>query len=126
MVSLWIRDGSTSWNCSMRPSVSTSLAPVSVGHGCFAIDPHPHVGSFHLPSSVQPARMAESVQSINFFTSLTNIATNNKRGDAMADTHTQDYFEDKGEGHVDTRERNVDCENKDEHLGCDMGIDVAG
>lgn len=43
--------------------------------------------------------------------------------------NTQDYFEnekDKVEGHVDTRERNFECENKDPHLGCDMGIDVAG
>jgi hypothetical protein len=29
-------------------------------------------------------------------------------------------------GHVDTREANFECANKDEHLGCDPGIDVAG
>ena len=29
-------------------------------------------------------------------------------------------------GHVDTRTANFECENKDEHLGCDPGIDVAG
>jgi len=42
---------------------------------------------------------------------------------------TQDYFEtdnEREEGHVDTRTRNHECENKDPHLGCDMGIDVAG
>jgi hypothetical protein len=44
----------------------------------------------------------------------------------MADNNTQDYFDDKREGHVDTREANFECERKDENLGCDMGIDVAG
>jgi hypothetical protein len=48
------------------------------------------------------------------------------RGDIMAENKTQDYTYDSSEGHVDTRERNFECENKDEHLGCDMGIDVAG
>jgi hypothetical protein len=33
---------------------------------------------------------------------------------------------EREEGHVDTRERNFECENKDPRLGCDMGIDVAG
>jgi hypothetical protein len=45
----------------------------------------------------------------------------------MADRH--DYIEsdiEREKGHVDTRERNFECENKDPHLGCDMGIDVAG
>jgi len=41
--------------------------------------------------------------------------------------NTQDYFhDDNNEGHVDTREKNFDCENKDPHLGCDLGIDVQG
>ena len=44
----------------------------------------------------------------------------------MAENKKQDYFDEKNEGHVDTRERNFECENKDPHLGCDMGIDVAG
>jgi hypothetical protein len=44
----------------------------------------------------------------------------------MADDRIQDYFDDNDEGHVDTRGRNFECDNKDEHLGCDMGIDVAG
>ena len=44
----------------------------------------------------------------------------------MAENKTQDYFDDKGEGHVDTRESNFKCENPDPNLGCDMGIDVAG
>ncbi|BBO79743.1 hypothetical protein DSCO28_03090 [Desulfosarcina ovata subsp. sediminis] len=44
----------------------------------------------------------------------------------MAENKSQDYFDDRNEGHVDTRERNFECENKDEHLGCDLGIDVAG
>jgi hypothetical protein len=41
----------------------------------------------------------------------------------------QDYVEtdqEREEGHVDTRERNFECENKDPHLGCDLGIDVQG
>ena len=43
-------------------------------------------------------------------------------------TDTNDYIEtedEKKEGHVNTREQNFECENKDPHLGCDMGIDVA-
>jgi hypothetical protein len=30
----------------------------------------------------------------------------------MADNNTQDYFDDKSEGHVDTREANFECEKK--------------
>jgi len=43
--------------------------------------------------------------------------------------NTQDYFEtdeEREEGHVDTRSANFECEAPDEHLGCNMGIDVAG
>jgi hypothetical protein len=49
-----------------------------------------------------------------------------KRGDTMAEEKVQDFFEDNDEGHIDTREDNFNCENKDEHLGCDLGIDVQG
>jgi hypothetical protein len=52
--------------------------------------------------------------------------TTDPRGDIMADNKTQDYWKDDKDGHVDTRERNFECENKDEHLGCDPGVDVAG
>ena len=41
----------------------------------------------------------------------------------------QDYVEsdqEREKGHVDTREQNFECENKDPHLGCDLGIDVQG
>ena len=39
----------------------------------------------------------------------------------------EDYWEyEDGEGHVDTRKNNFECEKKDEHLGCNLGIDVAG
>jgi len=45
----------------------------------------------------------------------------------MADSNNyQETEEEREEGHVDTREKNFDCENKDPHLGCDPGIDVAG
>ena len=44
----------------------------------------------------------------------------------MNDTHTEDYFKDDDEGHVDTREDNFNCDNPDPNLGCDLGIDVAG
>ena len=44
----------------------------------------------------------------------------------MAENNIQDYSDDRKEGHVDTREINFECQNKDPHLGCDMGIDVAG
>lgn len=42
---------------------------------------------------------------------------------------TQNYVEtdeERESGHVDTREKNFECENKDPHLGCDLRIDVAG
>jgi len=44
-------------------------------------------------------------------------------------TDTNNYIEsdqEKEEGHVNTREQNFECENKDPNLGCDLGIDVAG
>ena len=44
----------------------------------------------------------------------------------MTENRTEDYFEDDNEGHVDTREKNFDCETPDKNLGCDMGIDVQG
>ena len=47
----------------------------------------------------------------------------------MANNNIEDYFESEEErdlGHVDTRSRNFECNNRDEHLGCDLGIDVAG
>ncbi len=44
----------------------------------------------------------------------------------MVEEKVQDYTDDRNEGHVDTREKNFECDNKDEHLGCDPGIDVAG
>lgn len=44
----------------------------------------------------------------------------------MANDRTQDYWDDNDDGHVDTRNRNFECETPDEHLGCDMGIDVQG
>ena len=44
----------------------------------------------------------------------------------MAENKTQDYTDDRSEGHVDTREANFKCDNPDPNLGCDMGIDLAG
>jgi hypothetical protein len=44
----------------------------------------------------------------------------------MSENKVQDYSDDKNEGHVDTREANFECEDKDKNLGCDPGIDVAG
>lgn len=44
----------------------------------------------------------------------------------MADNRIQDYFDDDNQGHVDTREFNFQCEEPDENLGCDLGIDVQG
>lgn len=44
----------------------------------------------------------------------------------MSDNRIQDYFDDSSEGHVDTREANFECDAPDEHLGCDLGIDVQG
>ena len=41
----------------------------------------------------------------------------------------QSYIEtdkEREEGHVDTRQKNFECEKPDKHLGCDMGIDVQG
>jgi len=45
----------------------------------------------------------------------------------MKKNQTKDYTEsEKRDGHVDTRETNFSCDNPDDHLGCDLGIDVAG
>jgi hypothetical protein len=44
-------------------------------------------------------------------------------------TNVQDYIEtdnEREEGHADTRGNNFECERPDEHLGCDLGIDVQG
>ena len=46
--------------------------------------------------------------------------------EAIMAENTQDYFDDRNDGHIDTRELNFECENKDPNLGCDMGIDVRG
>jgi hypothetical protein len=51
----------------------------------------------------------------------------NNGGDIM--TKVQDYIEtdnEREEGHADTRGNNFECETPDEHLGCDLGIDVQG
>jgi hypothetical protein len=53
----------------------------------------------------------------------------NTRGDIMTENKFEDYVEteqEKNEGHLDTRNSNFECENKDKNLGCDPGIDVAG
>ena len=47
----------------------------------------------------------------------------------MTENRIESYVEsekESNEGHVDTRNRNFECENPDTHLGCDPGIDVAG
>jgi hypothetical protein len=44
----------------------------------------------------------------------------------MSDHRTQDYFDNGGEGHIDTREANFECQYPDASLGCDLGIDVQG
>ncbi|MDJ0784605.1 MAG: hypothetical protein QNJ22_21760 [Desulfosarcinaceae bacterium] len=47
----------------------------------------------------------------------------------MTNHREDNYFEsdqDREEGHIDTRNQNFECDQPDEHLGCDMGIDVAG
>ena len=45
----------------------------------------------------------------------------------MNDTNNHiETEQEREEGHVDTRKKNFECENKDPHLGCDPGIDVAG
>jgi hypothetical protein len=54
------------------------------------------------------------------------ITSTEDGGDTMAENKVQDYFDDDNDGHVDTREKNFECENPDKHLGCNMGIDVQG
>ncbi|MCG8689183.1 MAG: hypothetical protein MI892_30205 [Desulfobacterales bacterium] len=47
----------------------------------------------------------------------------------MTENRIESYIEsekERNEGHEDTRYKNFECESPDEHLGCDMGIDVAG
>ena len=47
----------------------------------------------------------------------------------MKENRTDNYIENENErteGHIDTRHSNFECESPDRHLGCDLGIDVAG
>ncbi len=47
----------------------------------------------------------------------------------MSDKREDNYIEsdrERDKGHEDTRQKNFDCAQPDEHLGCDPGIDVAG
>jgi hypothetical protein len=47
----------------------------------------------------------------------------------MEEKKVENYIETKEElekGHIDVRDKNFRCENPDPHLGCDLGIDVAG
>ena len=45
-----------------------------------------------------------------------------------SEQRVEDYFDDyeSNEGHEDTRRANFSCSDPDPHLGCDLGIDVAG
>ncbi len=52
------------------------------------------------------------------------MAENTERKDKV-----QNYIEsdqEREEGHQDTRSKNFECDTPDEHLGCDLGIDVQG
>ena len=47
----------------------------------------------------------------------------------MKNIREESYIEseqEREEGHLDTREENFNCENKDPNLGCDLGVDVPG
>lgn len=47
----------------------------------------------------------------------------------MTEQKVEIYIEgenESNEGHIDTRYKNFECDSPDEHLGCDLGIDVAG
>lgn len=47
----------------------------------------------------------------------------------MTENKVENYIEsekERNEGHEDSRNKNFECENPDEHLGCYLGIDVAG
>ena len=47
----------------------------------------------------------------------------------MESVREESYVEserEREEGHIDTRSDNFECDSPDPHLGCDMGIDVAG
>lgn len=47
----------------------------------------------------------------------------------IMENRVEDYFEteeESEEGHVDTRQKNFECDKPDSHLGCDPGIDVQG
>lgn len=69
-------------------------------------------------------RFCLRVVSYNQARTANNLKPNG--GNTMAENRTQDYFDDNDDGHVDTREKNFECDNPDKSLGCDMGIDVQG
>jgi len=87
------------------------------------------IGSFILSPCNQPALIASPDYCPTFGISKTGRLTDNtinKRGDTMAENRTEDYWKEDNEEHIDTREANFTCDNPDKHLGCDLGIDVAG
>lgn len=42
----------------------------------------------------------------------------------MSKNNTRDYWDNRDDGHVDTREQNFNSDHLSKNLDCDMGIDV--
>lgn len=87
-------------------------------NGCLSLAPggnHAHVRR-HKPRSKANRREKREVLKMK------------SKGHAKSHNREQSYIESEEErerGHVDTRYKNFECENKT-NLGCDPGIDVAG
>jgi hypothetical protein len=84
------------------------------------------INGFYL-SYIPYSSLVDFFLSVHMFIPSKHRLKKNIGGATMADTN--DYIEndrEREEGHVDTREKNFECEDKDPNLGCDMGIDVAG
>ena len=79
---------------------------------------------YHSNQIQSPLRYCHRVVALKQSRATSKLQSNG--GDTMAENKTQDYFDDDNEGHVDTREKNFECEKPDKSLGCDMGIDVQG
>jgi hypothetical protein len=84
------------WQCSVSKNFLQEHSPIF------------HIGSFFLSPYRQPAHIEYLNSRFNFklVSKSTNNQTDNWWGDIITENKTQDYFDDKGEGHVDTREAN--------------------
>ena len=74
-------------------------------------------------------RILLSMKAVGFTDWIKNKRKESKMKSKSKSENREDNYietdEERNRGHVDTRSKNFECENKT-NLGCDPGIDVAG